>query len=76
MKFTTARKTVTKRVCKSGSFDLQEYMDNERACCEKFQEQMLSEIEKGNEQFARSIELTKSFQDNFLLLMCSFAPCD
>ena len=59
----------TKRVCKTNSFNLQTFLEDEREQREGFQKKMLSEIEKGNEQFVKSAESTKAFQTDFLSLI-------
>lgn len=67
----------TKRVRKSNSFNLQNFLEEEREKREGFQDKMLTEIEKGNDQFAKSIENNKTFQNDFLALMAkAFASRD
>lgn len=65
----TAPVRMTKRVRKAGSFDLQAFLEDERIRRDEFQNKMLMEIERGNEQFAKSSEATQNFQNNFLALL-------
>jgi hypothetical protein len=55
-------------------FNLQGFLEEEREHWEEFQERIISQIEKGNEQFAKSIECTKTFQMDFLSLMSRALP--
>ncbi|KIM72074.1 hypothetical protein PILCRDRAFT_16465 [Piloderma croceum F 1598] len=53
------------------------FLEDKREQHEGFQEKMLSEIEKGNDQFVKSAESTKAFQTDFLSLIGkAFASCD
>ena len=69
----------TKCIKKVSSFDLHKFMVEEREKWEEFQGKMLSEMEKGNALFVKSLESTQAFQNNFLdILHGAFAngSCD
>jgi hypothetical protein len=60
----------TKRVKKADSnINLHDFLLEERAKREEFQGRMLSQIEKGNAQFEKSLENTQNFQNSFLAIL-------
>lgn len=56
------------------SFNLQGFLEEERERREEFQGKMLLQIEKGNDQFAKSADNTKAFQTDFLTLLARALP--
>ena len=51
------------------NINLHDFLLEEREKHEEFQGLMLSQMEKGNSQFERSLENTQNFQNNFLAIL-------
>ncbi|KAJ7668276.1 hypothetical protein B0H14DRAFT_2658000 [Mycena olivaceomarginata] len=56
----------TKRLRKSGSFDIEGFMTEECQHRQEFQDKMLKHMAQGNIEFRKASEQTRTFQDDFL----------
>jgi hypothetical protein len=59
----------TKRVRKSGSFDIETFMLQEREHRQAFEGKMLKHMEQGNTEYRKAAEDTSAFQKDFLGLL-------
>jgi NADPH-dependent curcumin reductase CurA len=64
----------TKCLCKSGSFNIEGFMTEERQHRQEFQDKMLKHMAQGNIEFRKASKQTYTFQDDFLGFLCGVFP--